>query len=386
MFKFKILKQSSKSQARVGEIQTPYGKIKTPAFIPVGTLGVIKGGLSQTEIGMAKVQCQIINSWHFLDLKRVKQIKKGGGLHKFFNIDYPIFTDSGGFQIFSLGKGRELGIGKVSSIFTGQNKKNAQKNFFDKNNSLIKKINKKGALFKSPRNGRSIMLTPQKALQVQKDLGADFIYCLDICTAPGDDYKTAKAYMELSHNWYKKFLNCDIEKHQQVFAIVQGGEFVDLRQTSARFVNDLNVFGIGIGGTFKTKEQMKKILQKTISCLDENKPRHLLGFGDYKIINDVIKIGIDLFDCAYYTRMARHGTALTSRGHVNVAKSKFKNCFKPIDNSCECLVCKNYSLAQINFLFKAKEMLGGKLLSIHNLFFINSWLEKIRQEILKGNF
>ncbi len=422
MFAFKIHKKSKKSRARVGEIVTPHGKIKTPAFIPVATLGVIKAGLSAQETEQSKVQCQITNTFHFLDLDRVNQIKKAHGLHGFFNFDKPIFTDSGGFQVFSLGKGSELGLGKIGSIFPKEGKTERKKG---KN---LLKIGSAGARFKSPRDGREILLTPELSYKVQKSLGADFIYLLDVCGTPLDDHNTAEKEMELSHKWFERFLKeyckheidsrspigvgdrfrgndasfCHPREHsfchpraggdpepspqrqcqQAVFGIVQGGVYKDLRQQSTQFVNNLDVFGIAIGGALgNSKKEMYKIISWVQDVADSARPRHLLGIGDLDVLEKIIEQGIDLFDCALPTRIARHGTAMTSKGNVNMVSGKHKNNFKPIEKGCGCPTCQKYSIAQINFLFRAKEQLAGKLLTMHNLFFLETQLEKIRQKI-----
>ncbi|MCX6738242.1 MAG: tRNA guanosine(34) transglycosylase Tgt [Candidatus Parcubacteria bacterium] len=381
MFKFEIQKQSKKSRARIGEITTPHGKIETPAFIPVATLGVIKGGLSSQETEQSKVQCQITNTFHFLDLDRAEQVEKMGGLHKFFNFNKPIFTDSGGFQVFSLGKGSELGLGKIGSIFpNGVNQKQKGKNLL--------KISRKGARFKSPRDGREILLTPELSLAVQKQLGADFIYLLDVCGTPLDDKKTAKKDLEITNQWYKRFLSASKGlKNQKIFGIIQGGVYKDLREESTKFVNDLPVFGIAIGGALgKSKKDMYKTISWVNKDIDWQRPHHLLGIGDLEVLEEIIKLGIDLFDCALPTRIARHGTAMTSKGYLNLNAGKLKNAFEPIDKKCQCPVCKKYTIAQINFLFKSKEMLAGKLLTIHNLFFLETKLEEIRKKIESGKF
>jgi tRNA-guanine family transglycosylase len=381
MFKFEINKQSKKSRARIGEITTPHGKIKTPAFIPVATLGVIKGGLSSQETEQSKVHCQITNTFHFLDLDRADQAEKAGGLHKFFNFNKPIFTDSGGFQVFSLGKGSELGLGKIGSIFpNGVSQKQKGKNLL--------KISQRGARFKSPRDGREILLTPELSLAIQKQLGADFIYLLDVCGTPLDDKKTAKKDLEITNQWYKRFLNASKGlKDQKIFGIIQGGIYKDLREESTKFVNDLPVFGIAIGGALgKSKNDMYKTISWVNKDIDWQRPHHLLGIGDLEVLEEIIKLGIDLFDCALPTRIARHGTAMTSKGYLNLNTGKLKDVFEPIDKKCQCLVCKEYTIAQINFLFKSKEMLAGKLLTIHNLFFLETKLEEIRKKIELGKF
>jgi tRNA-guanine transglycosylase len=381
MFKFEIEKSSQKSKARIGTIITPHGKIKTPAFIPVATFGVIKGGLDFEDAKRINNQCQITNTFHFLDLDRTKEVEKIGGLHKFFNCNKPIFTDSGGFQVFSLGKGAEFGLGKIGSIFPGNKSKNKP------SKSLVKRINDRGVFFKSPRDGREIWLTPESSAQAQKELGADFIYLFDVCGSPLDSKKTTKQEMELSHSWFKRFLNTDISSKQKVFGIIQGGIYKDLRIQSTEFVNNLDVFGIAIGGALgKKKEDMYKTISWINEKIDWQKPHHLLGIGDLDVMEKIIKLGIDLFDCALPTRIARHGIALTSKGGLDLKKSILKDKFKPLEKNCNCFVCQNYTQAQINFLFKSKEQLAGRLLTIHNLFYIESLLEKIREKIADNKF
>ncbi|MBU3964685.1 tRNA guanosine(34) transglycosylase Tgt [Patescibacteria group bacterium] len=394
MFKFEIQEKSKKSRARIGEIITPHGKIKTPAFIPVATLGVIKGGLSSGETQQTKAQCQITNTFHFLDLDRANEVEQIGGLHKFFNFDKPIFTDSGGFQVFSLGKGSEFGLGKIGSIFPQE--KSAEIVSRQKENSALRKkgknllkISQRGARFKSPRDGREILLTPELSFKIQKQLGADFIYLLDVCGSPMDSRKEAEKEMEISHQWFKRFLktasNSGVggnKSNQQIFGIIQGGVFKDLREQSTKFVNDLPVFGIAIGGALgKSKKDMYKTISWVNEDIDWQRPHHLLGIGDLDVLEEIVKLGIDLFDCALPTRIARHGTAMTSKGYLNLDAGKLKNKFEPIDKNCECPVCQKYTIAQINFLFRAKEMLAGKLLTIHNLFFLETKLEGIRDKI-----
>jgi len=380
MFKFEIEKKSKKSHARLGKIITPHGEIKTPAFIPVATLGVIKGGLSAEETLQSKVQCQITNTFHFLDLDRTEQVNRKGGLHKFFNFDKPIFTDSGGFQVFSLGKGNEFGLGKIGSIFPEEISFSQPR----KKGKNLLKISQRGARFCSPRNGREILLTPELSFKIQKKLGADFIYLLDVCGSPLDNHKEAEKEMNISHQWFERFLKVSnkSQKKQEIFGIIQGGVYKDLRKDSTKFVNNLPVFGIAIGGALgKNKKEMYKIISDINKDIDWQRPHHLLGIGDMEVMEKIIKLGIDLFDCALPTRIARHGTALTSRGRLNLKSGSLKNKFEPIEKDCKCPACQKYTIAQINFLFRAKEPLAGKLLTIHNLFFIETYLEKIRKKI-----
>jgi len=442
VFKFEILKKSRCSKARVGKITTPHGEIITPAFIPVATLGVIKGGLDYLDVEKCKVQCAIVNTFHFLDLDAVDTVKKAGGLHGFMNFPKPIFTDSGGFQVFSLGKGAEYGLGKIQSIFPEDRRltqtergltqikmklKNAKDNldyvtivaksrFKNEDNftqdklvenrsaGLVKKISEEGVEFLSPRDGRTLMLTPEKSTEIQIKLGADFIYLLDICGSVVDTQKQAKTDMERTHRWYQRFLEAQrgitlksnaekrgsevksqgsMIKDQKTFGIIQGGLYKDLRLASTEFVNNLPVFGTAIGGAF-IKKDLLKILSWISQKTDYSRPHHMLGVGDIESIPDIIKLGIDLFDCALPTRIARHGTAITKMGYRDIRKNEFKNKFQPIDKNCKCFTCENYTLAQLNFLVRAKEPLAGRLLTIHNLFFFESYLEELRDKIESG--
>ncbi|MEA3452835.1 MAG: tRNA guanosine(34) transglycosylase Tgt [Patescibacteria group bacterium] len=380
MYRFEIQQKSKKSKARLGVLKTPHGDIRTPSFIPVATLGVVKGGLSSEETSNSNVQCQITNTFHFLDLDRVEQVNKKGGLHKFFNFNKPIFTDSGGFQVFSLGKGNEFGLGKIGSIFPEEISSTESR----KKGKNLLKISQRGARFCSPRDGREILLTPELSFKVQRQLGADFVYLLDVCGSPLDNYEEAKKEMDISHQWFKRFLKVAKTK-QKVFGIIQGGVYSDLRKESTKFVNNLPVFGIAIGGALgKDKKEMYKIISDINKDIDWQRPHHLLGIGDLEVMEKIIELGIDLFDCALPTRIARHGSALTSRGRLNIKSGSMKDKFEPIEKSCKCPTCQNYTIAQINFLFRAKETLAGKLLTIHNLFFIETYLEKIRKKIAQG--
>ena len=382
MFEFEIEKKSKKSEARIGRIKTPHGDIVTPAFLPVATFGVVKGGLDFSDNEKIDSQCQITNTFHFLDLNKADEVEKLGGLHQYFRFDKPIFTDSGGFQVFSLGKGLEHGLGKVGSIFPKYGEE--ERKTYGK---LVKKINRKGVLFNSPHDGREIYLTPELSAETQMKLGADFIYLFDACGSPLDNLETAKREMELTNHWFERFLNIKIPGRQRVFGIIQGGLFQELREKSTKFVNELDVFGIAIGGALgKDKKEMYKTISWVNKYIDWKRPHHLLGIGDLDTMERIIKLGIDLFDCALPTRIARHGIAFTSKGYLDLSRNRIEDRFNPIEQNCQCFVCQNYSRTQINFLFKAKEVLGGRLLTIHNLWFIERRLEEIRKKIRMNKF
>jgi queuine tRNA-ribosyltransferase len=397
MFNFRVLKKSKKSSARTGVIQTPHGEIRTPAFLPVGTLGVVKGGLDSRDLTETGVQAQITNTFHFLDLDAVETVKKAGGLHKFFGFHKPIFTDSGGFQVFSLGEGMAYGFRKIHSFFPGKDTK------LEKRDVSLVKITEEGARFRSPRDGREIMLTPEYSAEIQKKLGADFIYLLDICGTVVEDKTRAASDLGRTERWFERFLkvtnqdsnkksrmstNSQLTKNRQsIFGIVQGGLYKDLRIASAKAVSNLPVFGIAIGGAVgKTKKEMYDVLDVTIPHCDPLRPRHLLGIGDLETIPEFLKRGIDIFDCAMPTRIARHGTAIAKKGYININKSEFKNKFQPIEKGCHCKTCAAHTLAEIHFLLKGRETLAGRLITIHNLFFLENYLEEIRQKIEIGKF
>ncbi len=247
------------------------------------------------------------------------------------------------------------------------------------------KISQRGARFCSPRDGREILLTPELSFKIQKQLGADFIYFLDVCGTPLDSYEEAERGMIISHQWFNRFLErASNLKQQKIFGIIQGGVYKDLRQQSTKFVNNLPVFGIAIGGALgKTKKEMYRIISDINKNIDWQKPHHLLGIGDLEVLEEIVKLGIDLFDCSLPTRIARHGTAMTSKGYLDLSSGKYKNSFELIEENCQCSVCQKWTIAQINFLFRAKEQLAGKLLTIHNLYFLENRLGKIRQKIIK---
>ena len=265
---------------------------------------------------------------------------------------------------------------------------------------LVKKISEAGVRFLSPRDGREIMLTPELSAEVQIKLGADFIYMLDICGSPTDTVSQTERDLEKTHRWYLRFLEAQREKtrnagrgmtrksfgavqdKQKIFGIIQGGLFRDLRLASTKAVNDLPVFGIALGGALgKNRKEMMKIIGWINEKIDWGRPHHLLGIGDLESIPEIIKSGIDLFDCALPTRIARHGTAITKLGYLDIKKNSLKSVFKPIDKNCKCFTCENYTLAQLNFLARAGEPVAGKLLTIHNLFFLETYLDEIRGKI-----
>ncbi|MEK7624611.1 MAG: tRNA guanosine(34) transglycosylase Tgt [Patescibacteria group bacterium] len=385
MIEFKILKKSKISQARLGLLKTENGIVETPCLAPVATQAVVKT-LTSEEVEQTKTQILISNTFH-LHLKPGEEIvKSAGGLHRFMNWPKPIMTDSGGFQVFSLGFGRDFGTGKILRkkpdflIKKGQQPK-------------LLKITEDGVFFTSPLNGQEIFLGPEESIKIQESLGADIIFTFDECTSPIADYEYTKKSLQRTHRWAKICLKSKKSSlagrrgSQSLFGIVQGGKFKDLRIESAKFISSLPFDGFGIGGEFgDDKKIMVKMIDWVIKELPEEKPRHLLGIGRLEDIVKIIKAGVDTFDCIVPTRYARHGVAFTSEGKFDFAKMKLLKDKNQLDKKCSCFVCRNYRRNYIAHLFRAGEITALKFLTFHNLYFFNAEIAKIREKIKKGKF
>ncbi|MBU2539935.1 tRNA guanosine(34) transglycosylase Tgt [Patescibacteria group bacterium] len=377
MIEFKILKKSKKSRARLGLLETSHGVVETPSLVPVATQAVIKT-LTSEEVLQTKSQILICNTFH-LHLKPGEEIvKKSGGLHKFMNWQKPLMTDSGGFQVFSLGFGKDLGVGKIIKNYK------RKKVIKYRSQPVSIKINQDGVYFRSPVDGRKIFLGPKESIRIQEKLGADIIFAFDECTPPLAERKYIENSLEKTHRWAKICLESK-KTNQALFGITQGSNFKDLRIKSAKFINSLGFDGFGIGGDLgESKEGTEKILEWTIPLLEEKKPRHLLGIGYLEDMENIIKGGVDLFDCTVPTHYARRGIAFVSTGRLDMQKSKFLKDFNPLDKKCGCFVCQNYKRNYICHLFRAKEITALKLLTFHNLYFFNTFVGKIREKIKNG--
>ncbi|MCF7845503.1 MAG: tRNA guanosine(34) transglycosylase Tgt [Candidatus Pacebacteria bacterium] len=382
MFKFKVIKKEGKTKARNGLLETPHGVIRTPAFVPVSTKGALRGVDYETAYNFGS-DIFMVNAFHFFCNKRHKEVKKFGGLHKFANINYPLMTDSGGFQVFSYGFGREHEVGKISEVSTPQKEKKSS----PRNKNLVK-ISSDGVEFSLPTSGEKVFMNPKVSMEVQKNLGADLIFAFDECTSSFADYNYTKEALQRTNRWAEESLSCfGRSKKQALMGVVQGGEFQDLREESAKFTASLPFFGFGIGGFLgKSKKDMYHLLDWVNDILPEEKPRHLLGIGEVDDILESVEKGVDLFDCVVPTRWARHGTALTSQGRLNIKGRKYLNSKKPIDKNCSCPICKNHSVGYVSHLIREKEIFGAMLLTHHNLFWIQNLMASIREEIKKENF
>ncbi|APR98733.1 tRNA guanosine(34) transglycosylase Tgt [Wolbachia endosymbiont of Folsomia candida] len=377
-FSFEVKKQSG--SARVGTIRTPHGNIETPAFIFCATKAAIKAADIE-RVNEAGTQIILSNTYHLMLQPGEDTVAKLGGLHKMIGWNKPMLTDSGGYQIFSLGHG------SVSEEIKGVRKK--QK-------TLIK-INEDGAVFRSYINGKTYYLTPEKSIQIQQKLGADLIVVLDECTP----FHVSKEYTEksmlMSHRWAERSLK-EFEKNhcgkQKLYGISQGGVYQDLRKESCDFINSLPFFGQAIGGSLgQSKQQMQDVVSFTMERLKKDRPTHLLGIGGIVDIFNGVNLGIDTFDCVHPTRLARHGGALIKvknmnsisskcKEHINLRNQQFELDDNPIESDCLCFTCKKHSRAYIHHLLKAKELLAHTLITIHNVFFMNKLMESIRQAIL----
>ena len=370
-FYYELIHQSSKSQARVGRIHTPHGIIDTPNFVAVGTNGTLKALDSKTaeEIGLQLMFC---NTYHLMLQPGTDVIKQAGGLHNFIGRDKPIITDSGGFQVFS------LAYGTVKDELKSKGQK--------KSDNGVLKINEEGVLFRSYRNGNKVLLTPETSIQAQKDLGADIIIPFDELPPYHIDPRALRTSFERTHRWEKRSLDAHLANPQQqaIYSVIHGGIDRDLRTKSCEILTSLPFDGHAIGGSLgKNHEQMFEMLSYVTPLLPKDKPNHLLGIGDLTSLEPCIKLGIDTFDSSHPTRCARHGLLFTFNGPVKILQSAHTYNNTAPDPSCTCYTCKNYTMAYLQHLFKAKEMTGYTLATIHNLHFMMRLMEQFRERILR---
>jgi len=375
---FKILKKSAKSRARLGFLETGHGVVETPCLVPCATQAVIKT-LESEEVVKTKTQLLIANTFWLHLLPGEKIIEKSGKLHKFMNWKKPLMTDSAGFQVFSLGFGRDFGVTK----FLGKGIEN-KKTIGESRQPKSVKIMPEGVYFKSPINGDKLFIGPKESIKIQEKLGADIIFSFDECTPPLASKEYVKNSLEKTHRWAKECLKVKKTK-QALYGIVQGSEFKYLRQASASYIGSLDFDGFGIGGDlWRDKGGTNRVLDWVIPLLNEKKPRHMLGVGYLKNIEDIIKSGIDTFDCTVPTHYARRGIAFTSEGRLNLNKTNFLKKNEPLDKGCVCNVCLNYKKNYIAHLLKAKEITALRLLTSHNLWYFNIFVEEIKNKIKNG--
>ncbi len=352
---YELLHIDKNSGARRGVIHTMHGDIQTPVFMPVGTLATVKA-MSEKELkNDVKAEIILANTYHLYLRPSHNLVKEAGGLHKFMNWDRPILTDSGGFQVFSL--------------------------------SSLRKITEEGVEFNSHLDGSKHLFTPEKVMEIEEALGADIIMAFDECCPYPSTYEYTKNSMERTTRWAQRCKEAHTTKDQSLFGIIQGGFYKDLREKSTKDLIELDFPGYAIGGISvgEPKEEFLDILRYTAPLMPENKPRYLMGVGTPDYLIEAAIAGIDMCDCVLPTRLARHGTALTSKGKVVVRNNTYERDWNPLDEECDCYTCKNYTRAYLRHLVKTNEILGMRLLSLHNLRFLTKLMERVRIEIENDN-
>ncbi len=384
--KFNIQKKLTGSLARAGTLETKHGVINTPAFVTVGTKAAVKA-LTPEQVKSVGAEVVLANTYHLYLEPGAERIKNLGGLNKFMNWDGPTMTDSGGFQVFSLGAAYGKELSKVVKIT--EPSQMLRERSSEGEIPRLAEIGSEGVSFRSHLDGSLHYITPEKSIEIQHNIGADMVFAFDECTSPAEDFRYQEEALERTHRWAKKSLDYHKSKSnsedQALFGIVQGGREEVLRKRSAEFIGGLDFDGFGIGGSF-AKEDMETAVKWVNEILPREKPVHLLGIGEPEDLFMGVENGVDLFDCVAPTRNGRGGTLYTSRGKINIRNAEYREDSGPIDAECGCEVCQNYSRAYICHLYRAHEMLGGTLGSMHNLYFIINLVKRMRQSILDGNF
>lgn len=368
---------------RAGRLALPHGVVETPAFMVVGTRATVKS-LTPAELRGLGARIVLGNAYHLYLRPGADLVAEFGGLHRFMGWEGPILTDSGGFQVFSLGFALEHGVGKIAKIFPGEEAApppRAQR-------AKLNRIDDDGVTFTSHLDGATHRFTPELSIAIQEQLGADVIVTFDECTSPLHDRAYTARALERTHRWAERCLAARTRHHDQaLFGIVQGGAFRDLRERSARFFTGLPFPGYCIGGSLgKEKAEMHAILEWTLPLLPEDRPRHLLGIGEPEDLFAAIERGIDLFDCVAPTRLARHGALYTPAGRLAIRAARYAHDRGPVVPGCPCYTCTHFSRGYLRHLFAAGELLALRLASIHNLHFIVNLVEAIRASLLAGDF
>jgi len=353
--KFEILGRCSETRARVGRLHTPHGVVETPVFMPVGTQGTVKS-MDPDELTEMGARIILVNTYHLYLRPGHEIVREAGGLHAFMSWNHAILTDSGGFQVMSLADLRE--------------------------------VRDEGVSFKSHLDGSVHFLSPERAIEIQNALGADIIMAFDECTPYPCDWEYARRAMRRTTEWARRCREAHKRPDQALFGIVQGGTYHDLRRESAEALVELEFPGYAIGGLSvgEPRDEMLSTLELVTPLLPSDRPRYLMGVGTPEDLLESVALGIDMFDCVFPTRVARHGTVFTKGGRVIIRDAAYARDFGPLDPECKCRVCRKYSRAYIRHLIKAKEILGLRLATYHNLYFLISLMEETRKAILRGQF
>jgi queuine tRNA-ribosyltransferase len=398
-FSFEISKEDGHS--RLATFSTPHGVLETPTFVAVGTQATIKA-LTPEQTKDTDTQIIFANTYHLYLRPGPDIISRHGGVHKFMNWDRPVMTDSGGFQVFSLGASLEHGVGKIANIFPGEEGGILKQSPRVGQGKSLVKVSEDEVRFKSHIDGSEHIFAPEKSMAIQRDLGADIMLAFDECTSPLHDAIYTQRSAERTHRWAKRCLDY-IQHHdpkhgypQMLYGITQGGAFKSIRTESTRVISDMDFDGIAIGGNLgKTLNDMHQILEWSVPELPRDKPRHLLGIGDIPSVFEAVERGMDTFDCVSPTRNARNGGLLKrldddgqplKKFRINIRNARFATDTRPLDEQCSCYTCKHYSRAYLRHLFQADEILAQTLASIHNLHFMGSLLKDIRQSLREGYF
>jgi queuine tRNA-ribosyltransferase len=412
--RFQIIKKLEGKLGRVGVIETPHGVINTPAFVTVGTKATVKA-LTPEQVASLGAQVVLANTYHLYLEPGHEIVNQAGGFAKFMNWPGPTMTDSGGFQVFSLGAAFGRNITKITAE-TDPNKMLTDITETSKSGRGIMPENFKPAkiledrvIFRSHIDGSTHEFTPERSIEIQHNLGADMIFAFDECTSPNESIFYQRESLDRTHRWAKKSLEYHLQKssdinyfketgeRQALFGIIQGGRHEELRKQSAKVLAEMKVTvnengvdreigfdGFGIGGSFQ-KADMETAVQWVNEILPEEKPRHLLGIGEPEDLFMAVENGCDLFDCVAPTRIARTGQVYTKFGKINLRNAEFKNDFNKVDEDCACYTCQNYTRAYLSHLFRSDEMLGATLASNHNLFFIINLVKQMREKMLEGS-
>ncbi len=354
-FRFEVTHSCSRSKARTGLIHTPHGTVETPMFMPVGTAASVKF-ISPEELYDMKAQVILANTYHLWLRPGTEVLEMAGGVHRFMNYDGPVLTDSGGYQVFSLADTR--------------------------------KISEEGVHFKSHLDGSRLFMSPEDSIRIQQSIGSDIAMSFDECIPYPSSYEYVRDSVERTLRWAERGKTVHTMESQALFGIVQGSDYPDLRRYCAERLVSMDFDGYSIGGTSvgESKETHYRMLDYTLPFLPEDKPRYEMGIGAVNDILEAVERGVDMFDCVLPTRIARHGTLMTSQGRINIKKKEYAQDFTPIDPQCDCYCCRNYSRAYVHHLFRCEEGFGTRLMSIHNLRFLLKLTEDIRKAIKEDRF
>ena len=352
---FSVIHRDTSSKARLGSLKTPHGEVETPIFMPVGTNATVKA-MTPEDLIAVKAQIILANTYHLYLRPGHRLVEQMGGLHRFMNWDKPILTDSGGFQVFSLGE--------------------------------LRKISEEGVKFQSHLDGSYHMLTPELATHIQEALGADVIMCFDECPSATADYQYVSRSLELTARWAARCKDAHTRSGQQLFGIIQGGMHYDLRARSVNDICSIGFDGYALGGLSvgEEKEQMYGVMECCSALLPQDAPRYIMGIGSPEDLVEAVWHGYDMFDCVMPTRNARNGMLFTSQGRVNIKAKVYEDDAGPIDPACSCKVCKNYSRAYLRHLYRSGEILSSQLNTYHNLHFYLDLMRRIREAIQQNGF